>query len=99
MLIMHCFSVARNEGDSRRRSQPYPSSGPIGLGGSAPKMNRSYAFQARGGQEHPPNVAPGMCFILYLDCVVACLLWLDRLNMIDFVVFLSMNGLHYCYVY
>uniref|UniRef100_M1DNB1 Retrotransposon gag protein n=1 Tax=Solanum tuberosum TaxID=4113 RepID=M1DNB1_SOLTU len=38
--IRHCPKVARNEEDSRCRSQPYPCSGPIGLGGSAPKKNR-----------------------------------------------------------
>ncbi|XP_049378140.1 uncharacterized protein LOC125842904 [Solanum stenotomum] len=39
--IRHCPKIARNEKDSRRRSQPYPSSGPLGLGGKAPRKNRS----------------------------------------------------------
>jgi len=30
-------SVSRNEGDTRRRAQPYPSSIPSGSGGNAPK--------------------------------------------------------------
>ncbi|XP_049359575.1 uncharacterized protein LOC125824266 [Solanum verrucosum] len=38
--IRHCPKVSRNEEDSRRRSQPYPSSGPIGLGGKASRKNR-----------------------------------------------------------
>jgi len=38
--IRHFPKVARNEGDSHRKSQPYSSSGPIGLGGSAQNKNR-----------------------------------------------------------
>ncbi|WMV50179.1 hypothetical protein MTR67_043564 [Solanum verrucosum] len=33
--IRHCHTVARNEGYSHCRYQPYPSSDPIGLGASA----------------------------------------------------------------
>jgi len=63
--IRHCPTVARNEGDSRRRSQPYPSSDPIGSGVNAPKKNRFNALQDRGEQECPLNVATDMCFMLY----------------------------------
>ncbi|XP_049394763.1 uncharacterized protein LOC125859071 [Solanum stenotomum] len=42
--IRHCPTVARNEGNSRRRSQPYLSSGPICSGVNAPKQIRFYAL-------------------------------------------------------
>ncbi|XP_049359580.1 uncharacterized protein LOC125824277 [Solanum verrucosum] len=44
--IRNCPSVARNEGDSPRRAQPYPSSDPIG----GWKQDRFYALQTR--QDH-----------------------------------------------
>uniref|UniRef100_M1DS12 CCHC-type domain-containing protein n=1 Tax=Solanum tuberosum TaxID=4113 RepID=M1DS12_SOLTU len=62
--IRHCPTVARNEGDSRHWSQPYPSSGPIGLGANAPKKIRFYDLQARGEQEYSLNVDSDMCSML-----------------------------------
>uniref|UniRef100_M1AP08 Retrotransposon gag protein n=1 Tax=Solanum tuberosum TaxID=4113 RepID=M1AP08_SOLTU len=38
--IRHYPKVARNKEDSRHRSQPYPFSGPIGMGEKAPRKNR-----------------------------------------------------------
>ncbi|XP_049356979.1 uncharacterized protein LOC125821604 [Solanum verrucosum] len=58
--IRHCPTISRNEGDSRRISQPYPSSGPIGLGVNAPKQNWFYSLQVRGEEECAPNVETGM---------------------------------------
>ncbi|XP_049391579.1 uncharacterized protein LOC125856016 [Solanum stenotomum] len=42
--IRNCPSVAKNDGDGHRRAQPYPSSGPNGLGWNAPKQNHFYAL-------------------------------------------------------
>uniref|UniRef100_M1DSW9 Integrase core domain containing protein n=1 Tax=Solanum tuberosum TaxID=4113 RepID=M1DSW9_SOLTU len=51
--------IGENVTNTEIRSQPYHSSGPSGSSASAPKQARSYAFQARGEQECPPNVSPG----------------------------------------
>ncbi|WMV41824.1 hypothetical protein MTR67_035209 [Solanum verrucosum] len=37
---------------------------PSGSSASALKQTRSFSLQARGEQECPPNVSPGMCFML-----------------------------------
>ncbi|XP_049357062.1 uncharacterized protein LOC125821721 [Solanum verrucosum] len=39
--MRNCPSVEKNEGDSPRRAQPYPSSGPSGSGSNATKQNRT----------------------------------------------------------
>uniref|UniRef100_M1DIQ6 CCHC-type domain-containing protein n=1 Tax=Solanum tuberosum TaxID=4113 RepID=M1DIQ6_SOLTU len=57
--IRHCPMAAKSEGDSRRRSQPYPSSGPSVSSSSAPKQTRSFALQSRSEQECHPNVTSG----------------------------------------
>uniref|UniRef100_M1DHJ3 Gag-pol protein n=1 Tax=Solanum tuberosum TaxID=4113 RepID=M1DHJ3_SOLTU len=57
--IRHYPSVAKNEGDSNRRAQPYLSSDPSGSGVSGPKQKRLYAFQTRGEQEGSPDVVTG----------------------------------------
>ncbi|XP_049382835.1 uncharacterized protein LOC125847211 [Solanum stenotomum] len=58
--IRHCPLIAKNGGDSLRRAQPYPSSGPSGLGTSAPKQNRFYALQTHGEKEGSPDVVTGI---------------------------------------
>ncbi|XP_049391609.1 uncharacterized protein LOC125856066 [Solanum stenotomum] len=42
--IRDCPFVAKNDGDTHRRAQPYPSSGPGSSSGNAPKQNRFYAL-------------------------------------------------------
>ncbi|XP_049381553.1 uncharacterized protein LOC125846146 [Solanum stenotomum] len=54
--IRDCPSVSKNEGDSLRRAQPYPSSGPSDSILSAPKQSRFYTAQTRGQQESSPDV-------------------------------------------
>ncbi|WMV29770.1 hypothetical protein MTR67_023155 [Solanum verrucosum] len=49
-------SITRNEGDTHRRAQPYPSSGRSGSGGNAPKKNHFYALQTRDDQERSLDI-------------------------------------------
>ncbi|XP_049374796.1 uncharacterized protein LOC125839851 [Solanum verrucosum] len=65
--IRDCTTVSKKEGDSRRRAQPYPSSGPSGSGLNAPKKNRFYALQTRGEQEGSTYVVTSMMKIFQLD--------------------------------
>ncbi|XP_049391320.1 uncharacterized protein LOC125855617 [Solanum stenotomum] len=65
--IRHCPLVAKNEGDSRHRAQPYPSSGLSGSGANAPKQNRFYALQTCGEQEGSPDMVTGMLKVFQLD--------------------------------
>ncbi|XP_049367973.1 uncharacterized protein LOC125832826 [Solanum verrucosum] len=60
-------SVSRNEGDTRRRAQHYPSSGPSGSGVNAPKQNRLYTLQTRGDQDISLDVVTGMLKVFQLD--------------------------------
>ncbi|XP_049378133.1 uncharacterized protein LOC125842894 [Solanum stenotomum] len=65
--IRNCPSVAKNEGDTRRRGQPYPSSGPSCSGASAPKKNCFYAVQTRGDQENSPDEVTCMLKFFLID--------------------------------
>ncbi|XP_049369400.1 uncharacterized protein LOC125834279 [Solanum verrucosum] len=65
--IRNCPSVAKNDGDGRRRAQPYPSSGPSGSGGNASKQNHFYALQTRGDQESSSDVVTGMLKVFHID--------------------------------
>uniref|UniRef100_M1DF09 Retrotransposon gag protein n=1 Tax=Solanum tuberosum TaxID=4113 RepID=M1DF09_SOLTU len=65
--IRHRPLIARDEGDIRRRAQPYPSFGPSDSGTNAPKQNRFYALQTRGEQESSPDVVTGMFKVFQLD--------------------------------
>ncbi|WMV09209.1 hypothetical protein MTR67_002594, partial [Solanum verrucosum] len=49
--IRNCPSIARNEGDDRRRAQPYPSSGPSG----GWKQDRFYDLQTQEDHEGSPD--------------------------------------------
>lgn len=53
----------------------------------------SYFLQAKNDQVWPPYVTIDMYFKPYLHSSVSCLLWLDRFDMIDFEVVLSMNDI------
>ncbi|WMV25054.1 hypothetical protein MTR67_018439 [Solanum verrucosum] len=57
-MTRHCPTISKSEGDSLRRSQPYPSSGTIGSGANAPKENKFYVLQVRVASHELPNVGP-----------------------------------------
>ncbi|KAH0747210.1 hypothetical protein KY285_008867 [Solanum tuberosum] len=65
--IRNCPSVAKNDGDTRCRDQPYPSFGPNGSGANAPKQNQFYALQTICDQENSPDVVTGMLKVIQLD--------------------------------
>lgn len=71
--IWHCPKITRIEGDIRCTDQPYPSCGLSDSGAYATNLIRFYALHARGEQDCPPYIVPGICYT-YLDSGVDCLL-------------------------
>ncbi|KAH0657090.1 hypothetical protein KY285_031972 [Solanum tuberosum] len=63
----YCPSVAKSEGDKRRRAQPNPSSGPSGSGPTVSKQNRFYALQTLHEQEDFLDVVTSMLKVFQLD--------------------------------